>query len=662
MPKYIPKPGVTFGLYPEQRNEKPIRLPGNINPLGILRNRSDRKLSSLAEILKKVNATGKQYESKSEEEIQALLIVIRLSLNKDGLTEKNVIEAFSLIRVLCERTLGMKHYDTQVLGALIIINGMMAEINTGEGKTLTATLAAGTAALAGTPTHILTVNHYLAYRDASQMAPLYNALGLSVGVATEKQTDDERRKAYLCDITYCTGKQVAFDYLRDRMILKNSHSRLHLQLRTLSDGDFQLEPLFLRGLCFAIIDEADSILADEALNPLVIAREEVLPEQEKIYQQALSVARQLILDIDFLIDKRSSSVQLTHTGEEKVNAIGPTNNGIWNGKKRRAQLVQLGLSGLYLYEKNKHYLVENKKIVIIDQNTGRLMEDRSWEYGLHQIIELKEDCPLTGQRNTLAKLTFQRFFRRYLKIGGMSGTVMDLRDELFDTYGLRTVGIPSNKKSCLEKYPTYLFVKENDKWSACLNRVKALHKTGRPILIGTRTIFESDHISCLLKKQGLNHEVLNARNTEFEAKIISNGGKSGSIIVATNVAGRGTDIILDQKSKEKGGLHVIVIEQNDARRIDFQLFGRCARHGDPGSSEMLLSLESPVIKAFYYDWVLFLLSKLGRKSGYLPTWLGEKIIRLPQKVIENRQKKIRDSLLVSNDQIEKVLSFTENPD
>jgi len=663
MSSYIPRPGIVHGLYPEKRNKSELSLSSySGNLFGIRKNKTQKKISTFTEIVKKVKIKGNYFASLQMHDLLCILDEIRFSLITNGIIEDNIIQSFALIRELSSRTLGMKHYDVQIMGAWVMINGMLAELKTGEGKTLTATLVAGTSALAGTPTHILTVNDYLATRDAELMAPLYSALGITVGIATDKQTDDERRVAYDCDVTYCTGKQIAFDYLRDRITLKNNDSQLHLQLAQLSDELGQTKRLFLKGLCFAIIDEADSILADDALNPLVIAHEKISQEQETTYQQVLSISRELDIDLDFLVNKKNHTVKLTKTGTIKIKEMGELHGGIWKGEKRRKHLIQLGLSAIYLYEKNKHYLVEDNKVVIIDQNTGRLMQDRTWEYGLHQMVESKEGCPLTGQKNTLAKLTFQSFFRRYLKLSGMSGTLMDLRKELHHTYGIGIVGIPSNRESQREILPTRLFVTEEEKRLACVNSVKAVHEQGRPVLIGSRTILEADKISALLSKNGLDHQVLNAKHTQYEAEIIATAGNCGSIIVATNVAGRGTDIVLDEKSKEFGGLHVIVVEQNDARRIDYQLFGRCARQGDPGSTEMLLSLEDTIMVQFYPKWFLGLLTTMSLENTLFTEWLDKNAIRLPQVFIEIRQRKIRSALLKSDLQFQKLLSFTGNPD
>jgi len=659
MSSSIPRPGITLGLYPEFRDQMSIKAVCTKNHIFKIYNvKKHGKTSALRRVAKEIVCNGEELESLSHADLKLKLDDVRFSLIRKGLIEKNVVQSFAIIREIASRTLGMRHHECQLMGGLVMINNMLAEMDTGEGKTLTATLVAGTAALAGIPTHVLTVNQYLAHRDAESMTPLYRELGLTVGVATDLESDHERRYAYRCDIAYCTGKQIAFDYLRDRMILKNEDTRLHLQLAQLPENFVRSKNLFLRGLCFAIVDEADSVLADEALNPLVIANQEASKEQELIYHQALGIAKELRENIDFKVDENNFKTEITDVGEAEITKLSESFGGIWSGKQRRLHICKLSLNALYLYKKDKHYLVEDDEVKIIDQNTGRLMQDRAWEQGLHQLIESKEDCTITGQRETLAKLTFQRFFRRYLNLAGMSGTAMDLQKELKLIYGLKVVRIPTHKPSLRKACQTWLFESENSKWLACVRRIKQLRMQNRPVLIGAKTIDESEKLSELLDEYGLDHQVLNARHTQEEANIISQAGMHGSIIVATNVAGRGTDIVLDKQSKENGGLHVIVIEQNDARRIDHQFYGRCARQGDPGSYEMFLSLESYGIQQFYPKWVLKMLLGFASRFGAVPNWIANKVIRLPQIMKEREQKNLRFALLKMDEQLEKLLSFT----
>ncbi len=653
MSNTLPKPGISLGLYPEKCDTQKPNLSSKLP--GIF---SAQKSSSERKIISQITAQGDPLKSLSEIELKKNLETTRYMLLRNGLSEKNMIMAFALIREFSARILGMRHHDVQVMGAWAMMNNNIIEMETGEGKTLTATLTAGTAALAGIPTHILTTNYYLAQRDAQSMRPLYSALSLTVGIATEKENDAIRRAAYQCDITYCTSKQVAFDYLRDKLHLKDNDSKLHLQLAQLPSAFGQANKLFLRGLCFAIVDEADSVLADEAMNPLVIANELGTPDQDKLYQQAISIVNALNIATDFNLNKANLSAELTATGEEKIQQLAQDFDGVWKGIKRRKYLIEQGICAVYLYEIDKHYLVENDEINIIDQNTGRLMQDRAWERGLHQMIECKEGCTITGQRKTLAKLTFQRFFRRYQKLAGMSGTVTELKRELKAIYRLNVILIPTHQPNQRLTFPTLVFTSEEAKWMACIYRIRQLHKMNRPILIGTRSVAESDHIGVLLNQHHLPHRVLSAKNTQEEAEIISKAGMSGAITVATNVAGRGTDITLDEATKGSGGLHVIVIAQNDAWRIDRQLIGRCARQGDPGSYELMFSLEDPLFEDFYPEWIRNRLTQWFSSNGLLPLWTGGYFVRWPQFQKEKEHRCTRFKLLKVDEKLNQFLSFS----
>ncbi len=649
----LPRPGISLGIYPENKNRRP---PARQSVFARKSSRQQRKL--LHRAVSDIGEIGTKYGEASDTELDRAIFQCQMALQKRGLEYAVVIDTYALIRELSHRILGMRHHDVQLMGAWAMLHDMVVEMDTGEGKTLTAVLAAGTAALAGIPTHVLTSNDYLAQRDAELMAPLYQRLGLTVGTATERENDEERKTAYRCDITYCTSKQVAFDYLRDKLTLKVQGIQLYRQLTQLPASYQPGQELFLRGLCYAIVDEADSVLADEAMNPMVIASEEHNPEQEKIYQQALDVVRSLEPKTDFTLDKDARQATLTETGRQKIQFLTQSFDGIWKGEQRRHFLIQQGIAAVYLFEKDKHYLVEDEKIKIIDQNTGRLMQDRSWEMGLHQLLECKEGCPMTSQRKTLAKITFQRFFRKYLKLAGMSGTVMELKKELHDIYCLDVIRIPTHKPSRRQAFPTLVFATNKAKWTSCIYRVKQLHKMKRPVLIGARTVKESDSISRLLKQHNLPHQVLNAKNTAQEAEIIAKAGIAGSITVATNVAGRGTDIKLDKLAKENGGLHVIVVAQNDAWRIDRQLIGRCARQGDPGSYELMFSLEEQTVESFYPATLRRFAADRFANNGLLPLWFGGRFIRLPQQVMEKKHRKTRYGLLKADLKMDEILSFS----
>ncbi|MCP4046811.1 MAG: prepilin peptidase, partial [Gammaproteobacteria bacterium] len=386
------RPGLVSGSYPERTEKKRDFFSRSGQGILALAQSLTSSLRNFDSILAAIHAHGQQLEKLNDALLQQRLAEIRSLLYREGLSREHVILAFALIREVAGRTVGMRHFDSQLMGGWVMIQGMLAEMETGEGKTLTATLAAATAGLAGIPVHVITVNDYLVKRDADLMKPVYQALGLSVGVVTTEMSGDDRRNAYRCDITYCSNKQITFDYLRDRITLGNDHGRRRLQLECLHKESPRLDTLFLRGLCFAIVDEADSVLIDEARTPLIISRKQECPDENEIYKQAISLAEALDHESDFRVRQKERRIDITERGKEQLTARTLHLGGIWNGTRRREELVGQALSALFLFQRDKHYLIHDGKVVIIDENTGRVMPDRSWERGLHQMIEVKEDC------------------------------------------------------------------------------------------------------------------------------------------------------------------------------------------------------------------------------------------------------------------------------
>lgn len=574
-------------------------------------------------------------------------------LRRQGLREGPVAEAFALVREVSARVLGKRHYRVQVMAGLALIQGQVAEMETGEGKTLSATLPAAVAALAGIPTHVLTVNEYLANRDAEEMGPLYNALGLSVGATREKQTPQERQQAYAADITYCTNKDIGFDYLRDRIRLKEWPSTARLAVSGLMGGQDRRSGLLLRGLHFAIVDEADSILIDEARTPLIISGEQDGEEDIELFRQALEVGRSLDLGKDFEISAEDRSVRLTVAGRAKaIGQAGGTALGVL-AHANRLDMVSQALSALHLYQKDKHYLVADGAVQIVDEFTGRLMPDRSWEMGLHQLIEAKEGCDLSKQRQTLAKITYQRLFRRYLRLAGMTGTAKEVAAELWAVYRLRLARIPTHRPTQRKALPPSILRRQDEKWQAVVDAVrKQCLERGRPVLIGTRSVQASEEVSEALARAGIAHQVLNARQDADEARLVAQAGQPGVVTVATNMAGRGTDIKLGQGVAERGGLHVILTEYHESGRIDRQLFGRCGRQGDPGSYQCIVAAEDELFKVFLPLWA----KQLGRAGGGPDA--GKRLWkRLAQSNAEKHHAAIRRQTLELDRRVDQMLSF-----
>jgi preprotein translocase subunit SecA len=656
----IPTPGVVLGCYPQRQHAESGFLERAIHAVsGMAHRRWSGRESRFERVIRLVEEHGAGLADLSESDLGSEVKRLRIELSRQGFTDPLVARSFALIREMARRTLGLRHFDVQLIGGWLMMQGMVAEMETGEGKTLTATLPACTAALAGVPVHVVTVNDYLVTRDAGWMEPLYRALGLTVGTVTEGMEPKARMEAYRCDITYCSNKQLVFDYLKDRLVLGETHSPLGFRLERLHGRQSRLGDLLLRGLCFAIVDEADSVLVDEARTPLIISRENKTLDVQRLYQEALALAECLEAGADFVVDEPSRTVRLTEPGRSRVTDLAASLGGLWRGVRRAQELVGQALTAKYLFVRDKHYIVRDDKVQIVDEFTGRIMADRSWERGLHQLIETKEGCPVTSPKETLARISYQQFFRRYLKLAGMTGTAREVAGELWAVYRLNTVKVPTNRPVRRVSLPTRIHRTAGEKWDAVVQRIAAVHGQGRPVLIGTRSVAASEHLSVLLSRAGLPHHVLNARQDSQEAEIVQDAGGRGQITVATNMAGRGTDIKLGLEAAELGGLHVIATEMHEARRIDRQLFGRCGRQGDPGSFEMAVSLEDDLVRVYGSPLARVLLTRLVRSepSPFVDTLLM-KVARMAQRAAERGHSRIRCNTLRMDEQIRNMLAFS----
>jgi len=616
-----------------------------------------------ARIVAAVDAQADAVSGIGEREILEAGSLLRKRLRNEGYTEELVARAFALVREVAGRTVGLRHRDVQLIGGAVLLSGMVAEMETGEGKTLTASLPACTLALGGVAVHIITVNDYLARRDAEWMGPIYRALGLSVGIIVHGIAPAERRNAYRCDITYCTNKEVAFDYLRDRIVLWDRPSPIRLKLERLYGEKARPRQLVMRGLQFAIVDEVDSVLVDEARTPLIISSEADGIYGSIVFQHAMAIAREFIAGKDFKLALNERNVELQGRGKARVAAVNWSETGAILNELQREELVRQALVALYLFDRDKHYLVRDGKVQIIDEYTGRLMADRSWERGLHQLIEIKENCEFTRQKETLARISYQRFFRRYLALSGMTGTAREVAGELKSIYNLRVVTIPTYRPMRRRYQPSRVYRSAGQKWRAVLKSVSDRNLEGRPVLVGTRSVEASEHLSGLLQTADLSHRVLNARQDKEEADIIAQAGGRGRITVATNMAGRGTDILLAQGVAEGGGLHVIATEHHEARRIDRQLFGRCGRQGDPGTCEAIVSLEDELIRG-HVGRILQWLAAVSLKFPFrlLLGRLSRIVCRRAQCAAERQHARMRRELLKFDEQVSDSLAFTGKPE
>ncbi len=498
--------------------------------------------------------------------------------------------ALACAREAALRAVGMRPFDVQVMGALAMIRGAIAEMATGEGKTLTASLAASILAWSGRPVHVITVNDYLVQRDAEEMGPVYRMLGLEAGHIVHEASPNDRIDHYRRDVIYCTSKELVADFLRDQIQLGTMRNSTQTSIGQLV-GSSYAGRLMVPGLFRALVDEADSLLIDEAVTPLIISNSPDDEANATHYRAAHELAQELDFGRDFTLDRTVRSVELTSRGQDQLEHLS-SESGFWKGKRRREELVTQALVALHCFVRDEQYLIgEDQKVQIIDEFTGRVMADRSWRHGLHQAIEVKEAVTVTADKENLARLSFQRFFRQYPSMAGMTGTAWEAAGELWQIYQRPVIRIPTNRPCIRKQLPIRMFDKMEQKWEAVVERVAELHEKGLPVLVGTRSVLASEEVSRRLTAKNLMHRVLNASQTAQEATIVAEAGQRGQVTVATNMAGRGTDIKLSRGVAVLGGLHVISTEPHGSGRVDRQLFGRAARQGDPGSAQMFTSAE-----------------------------------------------------------------------
>jgi preprotein translocase subunit SecA len=613
---------------------------------------------ALQRILKQVERHEPALRRAADGDLATLARGIRARLRRQGFVPELVGECFALVREASSRTIGLRHYDSQLMAGWALLQGKLIEMATGEGKTIAATLPASTVALAGYPVHVITVNDYLAGRDADEMGCLYGFLGLSVGTVVQGMPRLARRAAYAKSVTYCTNKELAFDYLRDKVALTHRGSKLHLSLEKLKGSDRRDDELVLRGLYFGIVDEADSVFIDEARTPLILSSMADSTEEKDQCEQALELAQRLRPADDYATDLAERSISLTPAGRAKLRDSTTDLEGVWTSVRAREELVTQALSALILFRRDQHYVVSDGKVEIVDESTGRVMPDRSWERGLHQLIEVKENCEPTQRRETLARLTYQRLFRRYIRLAGMTGTAHEVAREIRSVYELDVVRIPLHKPSRRTYSPVRVCATRAEKWREVADVVERLCVAGsRPVLIGTRSVRSSEEISAVLRERGIEHALLNAKQDKSEASVIALAGQPSRVTVATNMAGRGTDIRLGEGVAERGGLHVILTEYHDSRRVDRQFFGRCARQGDPGSCEAIVSLEDEIFLV-HAQAATRVIKHLGRGGAKLhAAWYGA-LRRLAQFRAERRSTYVRVQNLTHDRRLERVLAFS----
>ncbi len=643
MAKSAPMPGLLYGAYPEKR-ARPVRTEALYNAIDWLQGLALAAVDSLAPVerhrqrqlrslVKSVRTMQREFTARGASAAGDEWSNWRACLARDGLQSEAALKvmAYVLNVFATQRQLTLR--DSQIMTALSILRGELAELATGEGKTLAVSLAALTAALGGVPVHVLTANDYLAKRDADQLRSMCSELGLTVAAIEPNQTREQRRTNYACNVVYCSAKELVFDYLRDRAATMDAAAR---------------SPHVLRGLCMAILDEADSVLIDGAITPFILSAARVQPAQATVYAFAAEVAAHLSAGVDY--ELASGAAVLTPQGRSAISSAAPSQalerqTVLWRIPMYRELLVQQALHARWILERDVHYLVRDGKVELIDANTGRVESGRAWSHGLQQLVELKENCRPSPGTEVMAQITYQSFFPRYLHLSGTSGTLTESRREFLEIYGLRVLRIPSAMASQLEIEPPLLFMHGEHSWRRVVDIIKAHHAAGRPVLIGTDSVNDSERLSRLLADQGLVHKVLNAKQDRFEAELIAVAGERNAITVATNMAGRGTDIAVHASSLALGGLHVICCQQNSARRIDRQLFGRTARQGQTGTAQTILALNEGRL-ARHTKGLPRYLAKLFAPgpNDALPSPLARTLIYLSQRREERRLRIARHFL------------------
>ncbi|OGD15451.1 preprotein translocase subunit SecA [Candidatus Atribacteria bacterium RBG_19FT_COMBO_35_14] len=592
----------------------------------------EKELKRLQPIIEKINSFEPDILKLNDEELKNKTPEFRERLDKGETLDDILPEVFAVVREAAKRVTKMRPFDVQLVGGIVLHQGKIAEMATGEGKTLVATMPAYLNALNGESVHIVTVNDYLAKRDRYWMGGIYEFLGLKAGLIQHDMRIDERKEAYEADITYGTNNEFGFDYLRDNMAVR-------------------LEDVVQKGYHFAIVDEVDSILIDEARTPLIISGPS--EESTKMYQQANKVATRLQKEEDYKVYEKEKTITITEEGVSRIEGLLQINN-LYDEKNINVQhhIIQ-ALKAQRLFKRDVDYIVKDGEVIIVDEFTGRLMFGRRYSDGLHQAIEAKEGVVIAGENQTLATITFQNYFRLYKKLSGMTGTAKTEEEEFIHIYNLPVAVIPPNRRLIRYGYTDVIYRTEREKFKAVIQEIVEVHKIGRPILVGTVSIDKSETLSRLLKKENIGHNVLNAKNHEREAEIIAQAGQGRNVTISTNMAGRGTDIVLGEGIAKLGGLHVVGTERHESRRIDNQLRGRSGRQGDPGSSRFFLSLEDTLMRLFGSDRISGIMEKLGMEEDVpIEHPLVTKSIESAQKKVEGRNFEIRKQLLDFDNEME----------
>ena len=607
----------------------------------------------------KIHQQAEVYKDLSNDALQQNLSELRSKIKCGGLNDPELhAKSLAFLTEAAHRSLGLRPFPVQIMGSLALLNGYLAEMATGEGKTISAALAAVIAGWEGNPCHVITGNDYLADRDAKELSPFFTFCLLNVGSVISNMPPQERQLQYAQDVVYTTSKEILADFLRDRIQLgKNHHPGLRL-INSFKNLEKMPNTLVMRGLGTAIIDEADSVLIDEAVTPLIISK----PMQNEPLKEAVKIAQlilpEIVMGTHYILENKYKEIRLTSKGKELLKKTAKNFPGMWQGISRQEEIINLSLQAREFFHKDKHYVIEDGKVVIVDEFTGRLMPGRSWSHGLHQAVEAKENVEITDPMETLARLSFQRFFRFFPKLSGMTGTAKEATGEFWHIYKLPVISIPTNRPCIRKQLPDQVFSTLSTKISKVIQEIIKIHKSGRPVLVGTRNVETSEHLSQYLLKAGLDCQVINAVRHKEEAHIVGQAGKKGKITIATNMAGRGTDIKLGPGVEELGGLHVIATERHESARIDRQLFGRSARQGNAGSAQAFLCMEDELIQRFVPKFIQKGLDIPFVYTGEKTRIIGKILYNYSQKIAERLAYNQRRNVLQNDKLLSEALFFT----
>lgn len=649
------RPGVASGHYPEKKVKEPgwvekswSRLTQSMGPQAVV------PPPEAHQFVARVARLENEFKELSIPEIKTELKEVRSLLHSQGFHPYYVARSFGLICELIGRMQGVRPTDTQVLAGWGLLHHCAVESAAADDNTVTIALAASTVALAGIPVHVITATDYLVGRDAERMEPLYRALGLSMGKVMAGMNLPARQENYHAEITYTTHKQIAFDYLRDHLASEGRRGRLQRHLDRLNENPDETRKLLLRGLCFAIVDEADTVLMDDARAPLLISRNTDNPGARQVYEKALELANTLHLGVDFEIDDLTGRINLTSSGRIRIAQMTEDLGGMWSGMERSQELVAQALTAVHLFLRGHHYTVEAEKINVDERSARKLSVDPAWQRGLFQLLEMKEDLPYSGDRETLAKICYQELFPRYLHLGAISRTVCEARKELEQVYRLKVMRVRTAQRIKSRTGLFRLFPDSGKKWEALVDRVEAVHQSGRPVLIAVRSVAVAELLSSILEKRGLSHQVLVGSQDEDEADRLRTAADTGRITLLANHAGRGMTLPASPETVKKGGVHAILAEVSEARRHDRQCIQRCEAVGHAGSYDHFISLEDDVVRMFSPGWAVRGVSRMG----WMGSWVGRIFLALTQRAAERHHANSRMKLQDMDKQTNRILAFS----